>query len=144
MGDHGPIPKRSDQRRRMNKPEIEIERAPGKPVSEVEIPEADPLWLPATLRWYESLAESGQSHWYEPSDWATAWIWADLLDRELQRGKPSAMMIAQWAAGASELLTTEGARRRMRIELAKAGEGDPDKDNAVSDLEAFRKRMLSG
>lgn len=138
MGERGPVPTRSDQRRRNNKPEIDVDTPKG--AENVEIPEAGP-WTAPALRWYESLAESGQSVFYEPSDWAQAWIWAELLDRELQRGKPSAMMIAQWAAGASELLTTEGARRRTRIELAKANAGDPDKDNAVDDLAAFRKRL---
>jgi len=139
MGDRGPVPKRSDQRRRVNKPEIEIESAPGMAAEDVEIPEASALWLPATKRWYESLAQSGQSRWYEPSDWAQAWILTELLDREMQSGRANGMIIGAWMSGASELLTTEGARRRMRIELAKGNATDPDLDSAVSDLEAFRK-----
>jgi hypothetical protein len=138
-GTTGPVPKRSDQRRRRNKDDIETETAPG--TQDVEIPEASEDWTKAASDWYESLAKSGQCHWYEPSDWAQAWILAEMLDRVLCSTKPNAMMFNSWLAGASELLTTEGARRRMRIELAKAGVEDPEKDAAVSDLEAFRNRL---
>lgn len=144
MGERGPVPKRSDQRRRVNKPEVPIDSAPGSASDDVEVPEASLLWLPATKRWYESLAQSGQSRWYEPSDWAQAWILTELLDREMQSGKPNGMVISAWMSGAAELLTTEGSRRRMRIELAKANQGDPDLDSAVSDLEAFRQMRSGG
>lgn len=139
IGNSGPIPKRSDQRRRNNKPTVAIDTAPG--ATNVEIPDADPDWIPAARRWYESLAESGQSVFYQPSDWATAWVWAELLNGVLDGGKPSAMMISAWASGATDLLVTEGSRRRMRLELAKAKAGDPDLDSAVTDLDAMRKRF---
>ena len=138
----GPIPKRSDQRRRENKPEINIEKGVAGAVG-VEIPDPNPAWLPPTLRWYESLAESGQSHWYEPSDWAQAWILAELLDRELLKDKASSMMIAAWMTGASELMTTEGSRRRLRIELAKGSQIDEDHESAVADLLSFRQSKSS-
>lgn len=140
MGQHGPVPNRTDQRRRANKPEIEVDSAPG--ATDVEIPEPADHWLPMCRRWYESLAESGQSRWYEPSDWAQAYLLTEMLDREMQKAKgANGMVISAWMHGAAELMTTEGARRRMRIELAKGNQGDPDKDNAVDDLAAFRKRM---
>lgn len=138
-GTTGPIPKRSDQRRRRNKDEIDTDSAPG--AQGVEVPVAHEDWSEAATRWYEALGESGQSYWYEPSDWAQAWILAEMLDRVLTSTKPNAMMFNSWLQGAAELLTTEGARRRMRIELAKAGVEDPEKDSAVSDLEAFRNRL---
>lgn len=135
----GPIPERSDRRRRANKPEIEIESAPG--AEDVQVPEPDPDWAPFVTRWYESLAESGQSHWYEPSDWATAWILAEVLDRAMINGKPSAMLIQSFLSGAAELLTTEGSRRRMRIELAKGPQVDDDAEAAVTAMDAYRKRL---
>ena len=39
---------------------------------------------PAARRWFESLAESGQSAFYEPSDWATAYVLAETMSRELR------------------------------------------------------------
>lgn len=135
----GPVPKRSDQRRRVNKPEIEVEHAPAAETVEIPLPGDD--WHDAAIAWFESLTESGQAEWYEPSDWATAWVWAELLSRALKQGaRPSAQLIVAWASGATELLTTEGARRRLRIELERGQQGDPAADAAVTALDAFRRR----
>lgn len=140
MGTRGPIPKRSDQRRRENKPEIPIDTAPA--AEDVQIPLPGAHWVPPVAYWYCSLAESGQSCFYEPSDWATAWIWAEMLDRAFSQGMHvNSQLVTAWAAGASELLTTEGARRRLRIELAKAVQSDPDADSAVTALDDFRSRF---
>lgn len=40
-------------------------------------------------------------------------------------------MVQAWAASASELLTTEGARRRARLELERPGVVDDDADACV-------------
>ncbi|SDI40772.1 hypothetical protein SAMN05421505_14919 [Sinosporangium album] len=144
MGERGPVPKRSDQRRRTNKPADaargEVTTAPaGKTVA---IPAANPRWHALAKEWYASLAESGQSTFYEASDWATAKVWAELLSRELRkRSRVSAQMIAAWAGGATELLTTEGARRRMRVELQRGGESDEDEEAAVVALDAYQARL---
>lgn len=143
MGERGPIPNRSDQRRRMNKPEIDIASVEGTDPDAITIPEANDLWHHAAKRWYESLAESAQSIWFEPSDWAQAWVLAEFLDVALQQGmKPNGQLIATWLSGAAELLTTEGSRRRMRIELAKAGQSDDDGElAAVTVLDDLRTRL---
>jgi len=135
----GPIPERSDRRRRVNKPEIEIESAPG--AEEVQVPDPDPRWAPFVTRWYRSLAESGQVIWYQPSDWAQAWILAEVLHRAMVNSKPSAMLVQSFLAGSSELMTTEGARRRLRIELARGPQVDDDADAAVTAMDAYRKRL---
>lgn len=135
----GPIPKRSDQRRRMNKDAVAIDSAPGAEF--VEVPAANDEWSKPAKRWYESLAESGQARWFEPSDWAQAWILTEMLDRVMTSSKPSAMMFNAWLQGAGELLTTEGTRRRMRMELTRGEKSDQDKDSAVADLDAFRMRL---
>ena len=93
--------------------------------------------------WYESLRTSGQSVFYTDSDWATARIWTDLLSRTLNKGAPSAMMVQAWASGATELLTTEGARRRMRIELERAKPADEDEDAAVAKIDEYRRRLAN-
>ena len=130
MGARGPVPKRSDQRRRQNKnPEgIATVSAPG--AVHVEQPPADESWHEMARAWYESLAESGQARFYQPSDWQTARIWAEVLSRQLAGGRVSAQMIAAWAGAATELLTTEGARRRARLELEVPAE---DEDEAAAD-----------
>lgn len=97
-------------------------------------------WHPLAREWFRSLAESGQSYMYEPSDWATARVLAELLSRALKAGKLTASLIERWQVGATELLTTEGARRRLRLELEKAPAADPLEEAAVADLAAYRSR----
>ena len=134
------IPKRSDQRRRVNKPEIEIESAPSitsKRGPDLDLEDVHPL----AADWYESLRTSGQAEFYTSSDWQTARIWTELLSRTLKKNAPSAMMVQAWASGATELLTTEGARRRMRIELERAKPVDVDEQAAVAKISEYRKRL---
>lgn len=135
-GSGGPVPKRSSQRRRANKPEVPIIHAPSGPVS-AGVPSPSDEWHPLAREWFTALGHSGQSQFFEASDWAQANVWAHLLSVELMKDKPSAMMIAAWSSGAAELLTTEGARRRVRIELERAVSSDPGQDHAdatVTDL----------
>lgn len=139
----GPIPKRSDQRRRRNTDGGEITSGSGPAVG-IEVPEPDPHWHVAAVRWYRSLADSGQAGWYQPSDWAQAWIWAEFLSRALNQGaRPSSQLIATWSAGATELMTTEGARRRLRMELERGGVVDDDENAAVAALDDYRTRFSS-
>jgi hypothetical protein len=129
MGARGPVPTRSDQRRRQNKNPEGIATAKGPGTRAVQ-PPADDSWHGMARDWYESLATSGQARWYQPSDWQTARVWAELLSRQLASGRASAQMIAAWAGAATELLTTEGARRRARVELEAPA---VDEDEVASD-----------
>jgi hypothetical protein len=150
----GPVPKRSDQRRRTNKPEIPVEhapsgaghapsgRAPGGPA--YRKPAADKEWHPLAQRWWNALAKSGQSRWYEPSDWEHAYVWAHLLSKQLESSKPSAMMLAAWDSASARLLVTEGDRRRARIELERGQGADPDKEAGVASMEKWRTRLAGG
>jgi hypothetical protein len=133
----GPVPKRSDQRRRTNKdPAGPVTKGTAAP--QVAIPPADPEWHPSAARWYAALPESGQSKWYEPSDWAEAHVWAGILSQQLGSGKPSAMMLAAWGAASARLMVTEGDRRRMRMELVRGKAEDPDETAAVASMAAYR------
>jgi hypothetical protein len=140
MGVYGPIPKRSDQRRRRNIPSTPIDHA--AVTGAVNVPPGDPNWDKFAREWFESLVDSGQSAFYEPSDWAQARVWAELLSRALKQGeRPSAVLIAAWSSGAGELLTTEGARRRMRIELERRPDRDADEERADATVTALRTRL---
>lgn len=136
----GPVPERSDRRRRANRPEVDIETAPG--ASRVTAPTPLPGWHPIALSWYESLALSGQSFWYQPSDWAEAVFLAEVMSEALTAGSINGPKLSAILSGASRLMTTEGDRRRMRIELAKPAE-DEDETAAVTALDDYRARFAN-
>lgn len=138
MGAHGPIPKRSEERRRRNKedgPEL-IQAPAGAPAELPELPEPDPLWHPIAADWYLSLRESGQAAFYEPSDWAVARYVAELMSRGLSSDHaPNGQYVAALNSAMSSLLTTEGDRRRARMELERkpAARQAPASVTAIAD-----------
>src|SRR5688572_15066780 len=84
MGTRGPAPKRSDKRLgHVAKAKKEtVQKAPG--AAEVKVPAAKSDWHPLAKRWFWSLAKSGQSVYYEPADWETAWALAESMSREFK------------------------------------------------------------
>lgn len=150
----GPPPKRAAQRRRRNK-SSEPESAPGaKPVGP---PKANHLWHPIAKAWYNALGDSGQSRFYEPSDWATAAVIAEAISRDLkpqyvgmtETGKVvkealpiKGASLAAYLKGMTALMVTEGDRRRLRLELEKPGP-DPAQtaDPKVARMSEHRSRF---
>lgn len=138
MGTRGPIPERSEARRRRNKDDgPELLKAPsGAPADLPELPEPEPLWHPIATDWYLSLRESGQAAFYQPSDWAVARYAAHLMSRVLMSERdPNGQLVAALNSVMSSLLTTEGDRRRARMELErkKPQGGSPAKVTALDD-----------
>ena len=140
MGSRGPVPKRSTQRRRRNPTEVPTETVT-VPGPEAQQPEADPAWHPIAAEWYRSLEVSGQSVFYQPSDWQTARYVAEAMSRNLEAGRFSAQLFAAVMSATSNLLTTEGDRRRLRIELERGTHTDADEDAAVAALDDWRNRI---
>jgi hypothetical protein len=139
MGSRGPVPKREDQRRRTNQDEGPVTKSRAAPARK-RVPAADKDWHPLAKKWYQALARSGQAAFFEPSDWAEAQVWAEVLSQQLYSEKLSAMMLAAWGAASARLLVTEGDRRRVRIELERARPEDPDEAAAVASMAAYRDR----
>lgn len=139
MGTRGPVPKRADQRRRRNKTDGGIFTAPG--AGTVAVPDADEAWYPIAQEWYRSLAESGQSQFFEPSDWQFARLLAELVTRALTTDRLNGQLVATILSGMSELLTTEGARRRVRIELERNTGPDEHATRAHGTVTDIRKRL---
>jgi len=137
----GPVPNRSDQRRRRNKePGGGVTRSAG--AEKVVAPPAEPHWHSLAVDWYESLAKSGQSAFYEPSDWATARYVAEAMSRNLENSRFSAQLFAAVMAASTTLLVTEGDRRRLRVELERAAAAvDADEEAAVAELDEWRDRL---
>lgn len=128
----GPIPKRTEERRRRNKDNPVDTIAASGPVT---IPRACAKWHAIAKRIYNSLAPSGQSKFYEASDWATAYLLAESLSRDL---KPQAVgydelthktirayiplkgaSLSAYLKAFAVLGMTEGDRRRMGIEITR-------------------------
>lgn len=139
MGVRGPVPKRSDERVRRNRPDVPVESV--SVIGAVVVPELgfeDPH--PLTVDLYRSLGESAQARFYEPSDYQVARAVLHFLDLEFKKGRPSAQMVAALFSQLSDLLVSEGARRRVRLEVERQSVGGDVVD--VADL--FRERLGSG
>lgn len=139
----GPIPKRTDQRRRVNKPEVDYTHAAAL-VDVVEVPAVDDEWHPIAKRWFASLAESGQSRFFEPSDWAYATLTAEAMTRLLYADKFSATHFAAVQSAMTDLLTTEGARRRARLEIERAASDGDAEDATVTAIGSYRDQLGLG
>lgn len=124
-GSGGPVPKRSDQRRRRNVPAVPVDKAPSGIAAPESAPPADERWLPETTELYESFARSGQAAFYEPSDWQLLRFGCRLVDGLYRSGKPSGQMVVAVLGLFSSLLATEGDRRRLRLELTRETPAEP-------------------
>lgn len=129
----GPVPKRSDQRRRRNKTDTTKAESDG----DVRGPRLIGRHSAVATRWYEALRRSGQARFYEPSDWAAAELTVVAIDEFMK--KPSAMMLQSVQSLMTNLLTTEGDRRRVHLELERAREGTAV-DGPVALLDEYRRR----
>lgn len=161
MGARGPVPKRSEQRRRANKPATPVTKAPTASAVIVDAPEPSEEWHPVARRLYESLRVSGQARFYEPSDWATAYLMAESISldlkpqfigfRETGRFETEAeyaviplkgASLAAYLKALGNLLATEGDRRRASLELQRGQVVDEDEAAAeaavVTYLDAVR------
>lgn len=114
----GPPPKRSEERIRRNKSEYEITTI--EAVGTVDQPELgfdDPH--PITLELWVSMAQSAQSQYYEPTDWAYAKFVLHHADQLLKSSRPSAQMFQGITSSFGDLLMSEGSRRRVAMEIER-------------------------
>lgn len=139
MGRTGPVPKRSDQVRRTNNKGAETKI----PVEgTVTVPEVDQSkWHPLVRELWASLPDSGQSRFYEPSDWAMAAILMEDLSHYMRSRQRSGVKLSALMSAFTSLLITEGDRRRVRLEIerADAGEPVPENDPTVAIMADYRK-----
>lgn len=155
MGSRGPIPKRDSQRRNRVTPPAEKVVIDGP---RTDAPVANSKWHPVAKRWFESLAKSGQSKRYQSSDWATAYVVAENLSRELkpqvvgttEEGEPvyahvpmKGASVSSFLKACTALLVTEGDRRRARLELERE-KLKPGEAEEVASLDDFRRRLGAG
>lgn len=134
----GPVPKRSDQRRRRNKQDVETQSV--LRTGDVRIPSPAEDWHPIAVEWFDSLKDSAVSQYYDTSDWATAKYVAEAMSRNLQGGRFSGQLFAAVMSAMTDLLTTEGARRRARLEIER--NNGIEETEATSNVVDLRNRAL--
>lgn len=141
VGRSGRTPKRSEEkmghRSKAELAAIDRVQVPGI----VEPPPAEEHWHSIAKNWYESLSQSGQSIYYEPSDWAAAQLAAEVMTRNLNAGKFSAQLFGSVWAALQDLMTTEASRRRLRIELERQSATDSQKSAEAIVLDEYRDRI---
>lgn len=139
MGTRGPVPKRSTATARAR--DAKRSGTVTKGQARGGTPKAvSSKWCAAVRDLYNGCKASGQADFYEQSDWAVLWITCDLLNKQLQADRPSAQMIQTLMGTLTELMVTEGARRRLRVELGV--EEDDGADLAVvSHIDDLRKQL---
>jgi hypothetical protein len=136
VGERGPVPKRSDQRIRRNKDDVPIEK-----VTSLGFVVQPPLSLddphPIIVDFWHSLADSAQAQYYEPSDWQFARFVMHHANTLVRSQRPSSQMFAGVVSALNDLLVTEGARRRVRMEI----EREQQKAQVFNVAEMFRDRL---
>lgn len=135
-GPRGQVPKHSSQRRRRNADSIP-QKVAVRGAAVTQPPLRDGLH-PLAVDWYTALAKSGQSRFYEPSDWAHAQVVAEAIDAFATERR--ANMLGAIMSASSNLLVTEGDRRRLRLELTRTV-ADPDEEAAVASLDDYRDAL---
>lgn len=145
MGTRGPVPKRSTERRRRNKdskPDIVVIEATAPAAAVVVVPKPNRLWHPIARDWFKSLSESGQAQYFEPSDWQAARYVAEVMSKNLKQPKFSSMLFQSIWTAMQDLLTTEAARRRVRMEIERKPAGDEPAPGVIA-IADYRKRLAA-
>lgn len=126
MGRRGPAPKRSGEGHRTTQARAEkrgITKAAGFD-GDYTPPPADPEWHPIAKDLYEAAKVSGQTRFYQPSDWAILYTLCDDVSWYKLQPRRSATMLAAFSSLMSNLLLNEADRRRVGIELHKPTEAE--------------------
>lgn len=113
----GPVPKRSDQRRRRNASPFGVEKVAGAAVAG---PALDADVVPMVADWYASLSDGAEAQFYTPAIWQRARVVAVMLSKVLESGRPSSQMYTALQNDMKSLLVDAGELRRLHIEVQAA------------------------
>jgi hypothetical protein len=103
------------------------------------IPEANEQWMPQARSWYNSLRLSGQSEFFEASDWATAICAAQAYDIFLRTY--NAAIFASFVRLSERLGACILDRKRGRVELEDPEPQDADEDAADEAVQGWQRRL---
>ncbi|WJN63101.1 terminase small subunit [Streptomyces phage phiScoe44] len=131
----GPIPNReADLARPRERKGSDVQPVTRGEMLPTKVPNADREWHPIARRLWDSVKASGQTAFYQQSDYAVLYSLCDDLSHFKKSGKRSSQMAQTIYSALGNLLVTEGDRRRARIELHEPeDEGDTASVLAIAD-----------
>lgn len=135
-GFKGPMLKREEDRIRRNTPDVPVDKLHTDTARPVAPPHGIPDCHYLANDWYNSLANSAQSVYYEESDWQAARICAFAIHIWANQARPSPEMYKAIQSAFTSLLATEGDRRRLRLEIIR---NTGDKNTGASTAEALMR-----
>lgn len=136
----GPIAKRIEERRRTN-------AVPGETVvvmhGSVVPPELPEGLHPLALEWYRSIAESGQSFYFEPTDWTAARYVAEAMSKNLNQDKRfSAQLFGTVWAAMADMLSTELSRRKAKLQVQRIVDGaGSDEGEKPTKIDEYKRKL---
>ena len=138
MGERGPVPKASAERRRRNQRTESGESTESEVIlvdpaaAAVDAPPVDEHWHHIARDLYSSVLGSAFNHLYEPSDWMMLYVMCESLSRDLDEQVVGVTeggdvirdtiplkgaSISGYLKWANALMLTVGDRRRLRLEI---------------------------
>lgn len=143
MGSRGPVPKREESRQRRNKPERPVRHGKSGMTDAYRRPPANKYWSKLAKRIWRDLEKSGQSAYYEPSDWVAAYLLCDTVTAFQESDMKNGQMLASINALMTELLMTEGARRRAGVELSRKTAEEREGEANIARMDKWQRKMSS-
>jgi len=108
-------------------------------IGAVKVPELD-LEDPHSIvvEMWQGMVDSAQSKYFEPSDWAFARMTLHFANQQIQKGgRVNGQVLATVASMLSNLLVTEGDRRKVRVEVERT----EVRENITDIAQLFRDRL---
>jgi hypothetical protein len=140
MGARGPVPNREDDlarpRARKGSDQQPVIKGVMRPV---KIPNADRSWHPIAQKLWDAAKESGQSDFYQQTDWALLFSLCEDLSEYKKSRKRSGQMLQTIYSAFERLLIAEGDRRRVRIELTEPE--DESTPASVTAIDAYKQAL---
>lgn len=137
----GPVPNRTeDLARPRERKGSDIQSVTKGKARDVVVPRvSDREWHPIAKRVWDAAKTSGQSDFYQNSDWAILYSLCDDLSHYKKSGNRSSVMLAAIMSGLTNLLLTEGDRRRARLELE--AEVPDEQDAELFAIDGYRDML---
>lgn len=158
----GPIPKRTEQRRRQNKEDRDVSNSQAWPMPEnlpvpddYEVKPPDENWHPIAKSFYVGSLRSGQVYYYEASEYELLYLLCESISRDMKpqvvgidpetgevkraRIPLKGTSLNAYMKVMGDLLITEGSRRRAKIELTRM-ELEPD-NSRKNNLQSLKDRL---